>query len=179
MLVKTMHIGTQIDLVILTFKNYFGLTKPKIVILLSLTGIIAYIMANNIILTPEIILAGLFVGYASSGGAMAINSYIDRDIDRLMNRTNKRASVNPENLINPPEKIIVFGSTLVILSLFVANIAFNLLTAMLVFFGVIFYIIGYSMILKRYTVWNTIFGGLASPVPVLVGFAAALNTIPF
>ena len=164
MLSKAMQVGTQRDIVLLTLKNYFSLTKPKIVILLSLTGIIAYIIANNGVPNLNIFIAGLIVGYAAPGGAMAINSYIDRDIDRLMNRTNKRASVNPENLIDPPEKIVVFGSALVVLSLFIAFIFFNLLTVLLLLFGVIFYIIGYSMILKRYTVWNTIIGGLASPV---------------
>lgn len=179
MLNESMSKESQRELFIPVLKKYFGLTKPRIVILLSLTGVIAYVIASKGIISPEIFLVSIMVGYTSSGGAMAINSYIDRDIDKLMNRTNKRASVNSENPINPPEKIVLFGGSLVFLSLVVAYFIFNPLTAYLVAFAVIFYLIGYTMILKRYTVWNTIIGGLASPIPVLVGFSAALNSIPF
>ena len=121
------------------------------------------------------LLVALYVGYASAGGAMVINAYIDRDIDILMNRTKKRASVGTD-AINPPEKIVLFGGTLVFTSIGLAFAYFNPLTAVFVAFGVFFYLIGYSLYLKRHSILNNIIGGLASPVPVWVAYAAIEDT---
>jgi protoheme IX farnesyltransferase len=159
------------------FKRYFGLTKPRIVLLLTITGLVGFLIAGRDNYDLEFlikIIIAIYMGYASAGGAMAINSYLDRDIDHIMNRTKNRASVS-ENPIDPPEKILMFGSFLVISSVIVAYLFFNLLTAIFVSWGVLFYLIGYSLYLKRRSILQNIIGGLASPTPVWAGYAAIQN----
>ncbi|OLS24617.1 MAG: Protoheme IX farnesyltransferase [Candidatus Heimdallarchaeota archaeon LC_3] len=159
------------------FNRYFALTKPRIVLLLTITGLIGFLIAGRNIYDLDFVIkliVAIYMGFASSGGAMAINSYLDRDIDLLMKRTKKRASVN-ENPINPPEKILIFGSSLVFSSVIIAYFVFNLLTAIFISWGVLFYLFGYSLYLKRKSVLQNIIGGLASPTPVWVGYAAIQN----
>ncbi|MFX1512555.1 MAG: heme o synthase [Promethearchaeota archaeon] len=156
--------------------KYFVLTKPKVVILLVLTGLVSYLIAAKGNITVYNIFSAIYIGYASSGGAMAINMVIDRDIDILMVRTSNRPSIGSEPI--SPGRIFSFALILIISAIIIALIVFNLLTAILVSWGVLFYIFGYSLYLKRATIINTIVGGLASPVPVFVGYAAALNYIP-
>ena len=164
----------------LILKKYFSLTKPRIVILLSITGLGGFFIAS---LTYHIhfdliqLISALYMGYASAGGAMVINSYFDRDIDILMERTSKRPTVG-ENSIEPPEKVIVFGGLLVASALIVGYLEFNLLTSLLLSWGVFFYLLGYTLYLKRKSILNNIIGGLASPTPVWVGYAALLGYVP-
>ena len=164
----------------LILKKYFSLTKPRIVILLTITGLGGFFIAS---LTYHVkfdlvqLISALYMGYASAGGAMVINSYFDRDIDVLMNRTAKRPTVG-KNPINPPEKVVVFGGLLIATALLVGYIEFNLLTALLLSWGVFFYLLGYTLYLKRKSLLNNIIGGLASPTPVWVGYAALLGYVP-
>lgn len=158
-------------------RAYISLTKPRIVVLLSITGVVGFILASEKQFSIIDLLIATLIGYMSAGGAMTINSYIDRDIDRLMERTSGRASVG-ENSINPAEKILVFGSILVIVAIALAFFVFNLLTAFFVSWGVFYYLLGYSLVLKRKSVVNTLLGGLASPAPVWMGFAAVTGTVP-
>ncbi len=156
--------------------KYFALTKPKVVALLALTGLISYFIAAKGNITVYDTFSAIYIGYASSGGAMAINMVIDRDIDILMVRTSKRPSIGSEPL--NPRKMLSFAIILITSAILLALIVFNPLTAILVSWGVLFYIFGYSLYLKRATIINTVAGGLASPTPVFVGYAAALNYIP-
>ncbi|MHA2298013.1 MAG: heme o synthase [Candidatus Hodarchaeales archaeon] len=154
---------------------YLSLTKPRVVVLLLITGISGLMLASNENLEIVNLFIFCLVGYASAGGAMVINSYIDRDIDIFMKRTSRRASVG-QDAIN--HKIMLFfGFLLVTSSIYLALIAFNELTALLVSWGVIFYVIGYSLYLKRKTIFNTLLGGFASATPVWVGFAAGSNHV--
>ncbi len=153
--------------------EFIRLMKPKIVILLATTGVIPYILAGarNLIL----IIIFLLVGFFSAGGAMALNSVIDKDIDKLMDRTKSRGSVT--NLFSSSQ--ILTGSILLMtIATATAYFVFNQLAALWVAFGELFYIFGYSLYLKRKNVLNTIIGGLASSAPVLVGFSAAMGEIP-
>lgn len=160
-----------------SIRAYFSLTKPKIVVLLSITGVVGFMVASKDSLSVIDLLIAILIGYMSAGGAMTINAYMDRDIDSLMERTAGRANVGP-NPINPPEKILVFGSVFVIVAIALAFLVFNPLTAFFVGWGVFYYLLGYSLILKRNSVVNTLLGGLASPAPVWMGYAAVLNTVP-
>lgn len=155
-------------------KRYVSLTKPRVVVLLAITGIFSYIIGARGEVGFFDILMALYIGYASSGGAMMMNSYFDRDIDILMPRTAKRPSVSPPP-ITPPEKMILVGSTLATSSVILAYFVFNLLTALFVAWGVVSYLVIYTLYLKRRSVWNTVIGGLTASTPVLVGFAAALG----
>lgn len=147
-------------------------------VLLTLTGIVGYFIPDPSL--KDINWIDIFIlvliGYFSAGGSMVINNYIDRDIDILMERTKNRPSVGP-NAINPPEKILVFGSILVASSLIIGYIRFNLLTALFLAWGSFFYLFGYSLYIKRKSVLNTILGGFASPTPVWVGYAARTGEI--
>ncbi len=153
--------------------EFIRLMKPKIIVLLATTGVVPYILAGA--RDPLLIAFFLLVGFLSAGGAMALNSVIDKDIDRLMDRTKTRASVT--NLFSS-NQILVTAIASMALATIAAFFVFNPLAAFWVAFGELFYIFGYSLYLKRKNVWNTIIGGLASPAPVLVGFSAALGEVP-
>ncbi len=155
-------------------KRYISLTKPRVVILLAITGIFSFIIGARGNVTIFDIIMALYIGYASSGGAMVMNSYFDRDIDILMPRTAKRPSVSSPP-ITPPEKMLLVGTILVSSAIILAYFVFNLLTAVFVAWGVVSYLIIYTLYLKRRSVWNTVIGGLTASTPVLVGFAAALG----
>ncbi len=123
-------------------RAYISLTKPRIVVLLSITGIIGFILASEEFFSVIDLSIAIFIGYMSAGGAMTINAYMDRDVDSLMKRTSGRASVG-ENPITPPEKILIFGFILVIVAIALAFLVFNLLTAFFVSWGVFYYLLGY------------------------------------
>ena len=159
-------------------KEYISLTKPRIIALLTVTGLGGYFLPQ-----PELegvkvldLIVFVFIGYLSAGGAMTVNHYIDRDIDILMKRTMGRITVGP-NAIDPPEKVLAFGSIMVILGVLIGWIYFNWLTAIFLAWGALFYLFGYSLILKRKSILNTVIGGLASPAPVWVGYAARTGEI--
>ncbi len=155
-------------------KRYVSLTKPRVVILLAITGIFSFIIGARGNVTIFDLVMALYVGYASSGGAMVVNSYFDRDIDILMPRTAKRPSVSAPP-ITPAEKMLLVGLTLAGTAVILAYLFFNLLTAIFVAWGVVSYLIIYTLYLKRRSVWNTVIGGLTACTPVLVGFAGALG----
>ncbi len=144
------------------------LSKWKITLLLSITGVVAYFIPS----LDNISLIGLLVfvlaGIISSDGALIINYYIDRDIDILMERTNKRASVDDSIT---PSKVLLVGSVVSTIGVLI-GLYFGPWTAFHLAWGVLFYVFGYSMYLKRKSILNTIIGGLASPAPVWAGYAA-------
>ncbi len=151
-------------------KKYLLLTKPRVIVLLTITGIIAYLIPSLEDIKILDIIIFTIAGYMTSGGAMTVNHFIDRDIDLLMERTKNRPTVG-ENAINP-YKILSFGGGLAIAGTIIAYFYFGKFTAIMLAWGILSYVIGYSMILKRKSMFNTILGGLASPAPVWAGFAA-------
>ncbi len=165
-------------------KLYFTLTKPRIIVLLTITGIVGYMLPAVIEKSPMDVnyfiklLIAIFMGYAAAGGAMAVNNYLDRDIDILMTRTATRPSVS-ENGIKPAEKILVFGFTLILISLLIAYFVFNFLTALMLFLAVIAYLTAYSLLLKRKIVWSTVISAPIGSIPTWVGYTAILGYIPF
>ncbi|MHA2089714.1 MAG: heme o synthase [Candidatus Kariarchaeaceae archaeon] len=158
--------------------RYLSLTKPRIIVLLTITGIGGFFLDQpnfdgiKFFDIPVFIL----IGYLSAGGAMTINAYIDRDIDIMMERTKTRSSVGSD-AIDPPEKVLIFGSIFVIIALAIGGLYFNVLTALFLGWGAFFYLFGYSLYLKRKSILNTILGGLASPAPVWAGVAARTGEI--
>ncbi|MHA2277305.1 MAG: heme o synthase, partial [Candidatus Kariarchaeaceae archaeon] len=170
--------GKFIDGIRLFLRDYLSLTKPRIIVLLTITGIGGFFVPQPNLNGVSILdlLVFIFVGYASAGGAMTINNYIDRDIDILMDRTKDRSSVREEGL--EPKKVLQFGIILTAAGIVTAGLYFNLLTALFLSWGALFYLFGYSLFLKRKSILNTILGGLASPAPVWVGYAARIDSIP-
>jgi protoheme IX farnesyltransferase len=116
-----------------------------------------------------------FVGGAlAAGGANALNCYYDRDIDALMHRTMHRPSATGAV---PGRNIIVFGLALSALSTLALGLMVNRLSAVLAAVAIAFYVVGYTMILKRRTVQNIVWGGAAGCMPVLIGWAAIRNNV--
>ncbi len=157
-----------------SIRAYIELTKPRIVILLVFTCVTSMIVGANGLPPVNIILFTILGGMLSAGGSSAINQYIDREMDAKMNRTARRPI--PSGRI-APINALMYGLGLVAWSVFVLGIFVNWLAAGLAFLGAIYYVVLYTLILKRNTVVNIVIGGGAGAIPVLVGWAAATGTL--
>lgn len=158
------------------FKSYMELMKPRIVLLLLFTTVTTMVIAANGIPRLDILIPTLIGGAFAAAGASAINQYIDRDMDALMARTARRPI--PSGRVTPLNALL-FGMGLLAWSVLVLAMWVNWLTAVLALFGGLYYVILYTLILKRNTVVNILIGGGAGAVPVLVGWAAVTGTLSF
>lgn len=157
-------------------KNYLELAKLRIVLLLLFTTVTAMVIAANGIPSLDILIPTLIGGAFAAAGASAINQYIDRDMDALMARTARRPI--PSGRVAPLNALL-FGMGLLAWSVLVLAIWVNWLAAVLALFGGLYYVILYTLILKRNTVVNILIGGGAGAVPVLVGWAAVTGSLSF
>ncbi len=154
--------------------SYIALTKPRIVELLLVITIPTMVLAQRG--WPSIwLMFWTFVGgWLAAAGANAINMYIDRDIDKLMERTKNRplatGAIRPRNAL-------VFAITLEIVAFVILLAGANLLAACLAMSATAFYVFVYSLWLKRSSKQNIVIGGAAGAVPVLVGWAAVTNSL--
>lgn len=155
-------------------RAYVELTKPRIVTLLVFTCVTSMIVGANGLPSAHIIFFTIVGGILSSGGASTINQYIDREMDAKMNRTARRPI--PSGRI-APINALVFGLSLVAWSVLILGVFVNWLASILSLVGAIYYVIIYTLILKRNTVVNIVIGGGAGAIPVLVGWAAATGTL--
>ncbi len=153
---------------------YLRLTKPRIIVLLLITTVPAMILAEGGMPSPWLILATLFGGAVAAGGANAMNCYFDRDIDALMQRTRGRPL--PAGQVEP-EKAAAFGIMLGGLGFLVLEAFVNLLAAFLTLGAFAFYVLVYTLVLKRTTPLNIVIGGAAGAVPPLVGWAAVTGRV--
>jgi protoheme IX farnesyltransferase len=150
-------------------RAYVALTKPRIIELLLITTLPVMFLAAGGLPPLWPVVATLVGGMLSAGSANALNCYIDRDIDAKMRRTRRR----PLPMVQvSPRETLVFGITLAVLSTAFLWLAVNLLAAALSVFAIMFYIFVYSMLLKRRTRQNVVWGGIAGCMPVLIGWAA-------
>jgi len=154
--------------------DYLALTKPIIMILLLMTTLAAMFVASGGMPPLDLILWTMIGGALSSGGASALNQYIDRDLDREMARTAKRPI--PSGRIKAMHALI-FGLALSVLSLIIFVVFVNGLAALMSLIGHLYYVVFYTMYLKRATPQNIVIGGAAGAVPPLVGWAAASGEI--
>ena len=113
-------------------------------------------------------------GWLAAAGANAINMYIDRDIDKLMERTKNRPLATG---VIRPRNALVFAITLEIVAFVILLAGANLLAACLAMSATAFYVFVYSLWLKRSSKQNIVIGGAAGAVPVLVGWAAVTNSL--
>jgi protoheme IX farnesyltransferase len=118
----------------------------------------------------------LFGGILAAGGSSALNQFLDRDMDAKMTRTARRPI--PSGRISPTNALI-FGLMLIMWSVLILATMVNPLTSLMAFIGSIYYVVLYTMILKRNTVVNILIGGGAGAFPVLVGWTAVLNSLGF
>jgi protoheme IX farnesyltransferase len=157
-----------------TVAAYVALTKPRIIELLLVTTFPAMVVAADGIPNLWLVLATLVGGSLAAGGANTINCYIDRDIDAIMGRTHSRPI--PAGLISP-QRALIFGITLSVVSFVFLTLAVNLLTALLAVSAILFYVFIYTLWLKRWTVENIVIGGAAGSIPPLCGWAAVNNSL--
>lgn len=153
---------------------YVALSKPRIIELLLVATVPTMILAANGLPSIWLVLATVAGGFLSAASANAFNCYIDRDIDRVMRRTHERPLVTGE--VSDREALIfawVVGAVSIALFLF----AVNLLAAALTAFAIFFYVVVYTMWLKRRTVQNIVWGGIAGCMPVLIAWAAVTNSL--
>lgn len=154
--------------------GYVALMKLRVVELLLITTVPTMVLAEGGWPKFSLILITLLGGTLAAGGANAINMYIDRDIDGLMERTKNRPLVT--GLI-APRNALVFAIVLEIVAFGVLWAGANLLSAVLCMSATLFYVFVYSLWLKRTSKQNIVIGGAAGAVPVLVGWAAVTNSL--
>ncbi len=159
--------------------DYLALVKPRIMVLLLITTLAAVLIAASTrpLAAGEVlrlVLLTLLGGALASGGASALNHYLDRDIDGLMARTSRRPL--PSGRMQPAQALL-FGLVLSALSVAVFTLWVNVLSAALALAGNLFYVVVYTGWLKRTTPQNIVIGGVAGAIPPLVGWAAVRNDI--
>lgn len=155
-------------------RAYVTLTKPRILMLLIITGYAAMWVAAGGFPSIPLTLVSMFGLAMSCGAANAINMWYDQDIDAIMKRTQKRPI--PAGLLTPAQ-VLGFGVLTGALSFVLLAFAVNLLTAVLSLSGLLFYVLIYTMWLKRSTDQNIVIGGAAGAVPPLVGWAAVTGSL--
>ena len=154
--------------------SYINLMKPHVTVLLLGTTVAAMVIALRALPPLGLVLATLLGGAMAAGSANCINCYIDRDIDQIMGRTQRRSL--PSGRVQP-QQALIFGIALGIAAFFVLTFFVNLLSALLACSAILFYVFVYTLWLKRTTPQNIVIGGAAGSVPVLVGWAAATGNI--
>jgi protoheme IX farnesyltransferase len=157
-----------------TLEAYVQLTKPKVMSLLLVTTAAAMVVAARGLPRLDVLVATLLGGALMSGGAGAINHYVDRDIDPLMGRTAWRPI--PSGRVSPL-RALAFGVVLSLLATLVLVVFVNSLAAVLALVGLFGYVGVYSLWLKRSTPSNIVIGGAAGAVPPLVGWAAVTGDL--
>ncbi len=151
-----------------------ALTKPRIIELLLITTVPTMVVAEGGVPSMWLMTATVVGGTLAAGGANAFNMYIDRDIDRLMERTKGRPLVTGEVA---PKEALVFAFTIEIAAFAFLWGFVNLLSAVLAVSATLFYVFVYTLWLKRTSTHNIVIGGAAGAVPVLVGWSAVTNEL--
>lgn len=154
--------------------GFVALTKPRIIELLLITTVPTMVLAEQGWPSWGLLVVTLVGGTLAAGGANAINMVVDRDIDRLMPRTQGRPLVT--GLVGPREAL-VFAIALEVVAFAVLWKWANLLSAVLALSAMLFYVFVYTLWLKRTSTQNIVIGGAAGAVPVLVGWAAVRNDV--
>jgi protoheme IX farnesyltransferase len=155
-------------------RAYVALTKPRIVELLLVTTVPAMVLAQRGIPSPALVFWTLLGGTLAAGSANAINCYLDRDIDLLMARTRRRPL--PAHEVEPANAV-VFGIVLGVVSFAVLTLFVNLLSAFLALLAIAFYVVIYTMLMKRSTPQNIVIGGAAGALPPVIGWAAVTGDV--
>jgi protoheme IX farnesyltransferase len=154
--------------------GFIALTKPRIIELLLVTTVPTMVLAESGWPSTALVLVTLIGGTLAAGGANAVNMVVDRDIDRLMPRTQGRPLVTG---IVAPREAMVFAIALEVLAFAVLWIGANLLSAVLALAAMLFYVFVYTIWLKRTSTQNIVIGGAAGAVPVLVGWSAVTGSL--
>jgi heme o synthase len=157
-----------------TLRDYVTLTKPRIIELLLVTTVPTMMFAAGGWPSLSIAVATLIGGSLAAGGANVLNCYIDSDIDAQMPRTAHRASATG---VISPRQTLIFGFTLSFASVAILGFFTNQVAASLAALAIIFYVGVYSLLLKRRTKQNIVWGGIAGSFPVVIGWSAITGSL--
>ena len=155
-------------------RDYVAITKPRIIELLLVTAIPSIILAARGWPEPVTAVAVIVGGMLAAGGANAYNSVYDRDIDAVMARTHARPVAT--GAVSPRGGLIL-ATLLSVASVAILAVFANALAAALAIVAIAFYAVGYTMLLKRRTSQNIVWGGAAGCMPVLIAWAAVTGTL--
>ncbi|RMI46508.1 heme o synthase [Streptomyces triticirhizae] len=155
-------------------KAFIALTKPRIIELLLITTVPVMFLAAGDVPDLWLVLATCVGGYLSAGGANALNMWFDRDIDALMERTRNRPLVT--GIVSPGE-CLTFGLVLAVVSTAWLGVTVNWVSAWLALGALLFYVLVYTMLLKRRTRQNIVWGGIAGCMPVLIGWSSVTGEV--
>src|SRR5688572_27035531 len=153
---------------------YVGLTKPRVIELLLLTTVPVMFFAARGVPPLGLVVATVIGGTLSAGSASTLNCVYDRDIDEQMRRTRRRAL--PRHIVSS-RSALVFGLVLGVISTVVLVLWVNWLSATLAVLANAFYVLVYTMVLKRRTTQNIVWGGLAGCFPALIGWTAVTGEL--
>ncbi len=153
---------------------YVALTKPRIIELLLVTTVPTMIVAERGLPSLWLVTCTVLGGTFAAGGANAINMYVDRDIDRLMERTKRRPLVTGAM---SPRAALTFAICLEVVAFAFLWATVNLLSAVLAVAACLFYVFVYTLWLKRSSSRNIVIGGAAGAVPTLIGWSAVTGTL--
>ena len=156
------------------FAAYVALTKPRIIELLLVTTVPTMILAAGGVPSLRLVGATLVGGFLAAGGANALNMYVDRDIDAMMIRTGHRPLVTGEI---SPRGGLIFGLTLAFASVIWFAVTTTPLAAVLTVLAILMYVVGYTILLKRRTPQNIVWGGAAGCMQILIGWAAVTGSL--
>jgi protoheme IX farnesyltransferase len=157
-----------------SIRAYVALTKPRVIELLLVTTVPTMILATGGMPSVWLVLATLVGGTLAAGSANALNCVYDRDIDIVMHRTQRRPIATGEIT---PARGLVFGIALGAVSIVLLGLTVNLLSAGLAVAAILFYVFIYTMLLKRRTPQNIVWGGAAGCMPVLIGWSAVTDRL--
>ena len=157
-----------------TIKAYVALTKPRIIELLLVTTVPAMILAAGGLPDWQTVLITLVGGTLAAGSANALNCYLDRDIDAVMHRTGHRPLARHQV---SDRGALVFGAILGVISVAMLWLGANWLAGVLTIGAIGFYVLGYTLLLKRRTSQNIVWGGAAGCMPVLIGWSAVTGDL--
>lgn len=155
-------------------RDYTTLTKPKVNLLLVITALSAIFLASDNFPSIQVLIAVIIGGTLASGGAGAINHSIDKEIDNTMKRTSERP-VAGERISR--FNALLFGIVLNLASFLILTYLTNMLAAMMAISGTLFYVLIYSIWLKKKTYHNIVIGGAAGCFPPLVGWSAVTGDL--
>ena len=155
-------------------KDLIALNKPIVVLLLLSTTVAGMIIGGGKLPDADVLIITILGGFLAAGGSSAINQYIDRDSDGKMTRTANRPI--PSGRLTPAEGL-AFGVTALVVAFYLFAGFINLLAALLALAGMAYYILLYSIYLKKRSVQNIVIGGGAGAIPPLVGWAAATGSL--
>ena len=155
-------------------RDYVALTKPRIIELLLVTTFPVMFLAERGVPNAWLIVATLIGGTLSASCANVFNCYLDRDIDKLMARTEGRPLVT--GAISP-RAAVIFGTALGVAATLWLGLLVNWLSSLLSLAAILLYVVFYTIILKRRTAQNIVWGGVAGCMPVFIGWAAVTNSL--